>query len=455
MPIDVLSEANRAVLWHHIMTRSSPPEADRIRWLLTGIATGRLASLLDDVQRTPTLVIVRDSSGAIVYRSQALMAGEAGLGHEEARAHATARGATTPQFFSASLESWGLVRFICVPLSNGQGLYLQVGQPLGDVGETLALVVTASLLLIPAVLALTSVGGLAIARRALAPMDRMRITLEAIEAQDLSRRIDVGAKEAEVGRLADAVNRLLDRLERAFASLRKFAGDASHQLQTPLTVMKGSVDVALSAPRDAQAYRDVLEEVGQEADTMTAILADLRAFSLADAGLRAAGDAPLDLSAALAEAADIIAALGESAGINVDVSIEPGLFVRGDAVRLQQVVFNLGENAVKYSLPGMRVALVLAREGEDAVLRVSDAGPGIAEQDLPHIFDRFYRARRAGQRTEGSGLGLAIARRIVEAHGGRITVQSRPGAGACFAVHLALSPGPDVRSLLEAPRILA
>ncbi len=416
-------------------------EAAQITSLLADVPSpDQMAAVLDDARGHESLVLVRDASGRMLYGSAALSAGEPALGRHEVLVHAAARGARRAQFFSAVLESAGTVRFICVPLPNPRGLYLQVGQPIGEVGETLRFFTAASLVLIPLVLAVTSFGGLVIARRALAPMDRIRTTLEDIEAQDLSRRIDVHPREVELGQLVGTLNRLLDRLARAFASLREFAGDASHQLQTPLTVMKGSIDVALSAPRDSNAYREVLEQVAEEADRMSAILMDLRALSLADAPVHASSGPSVHLSEVVSEAADLIVALAEPSDLVVDVSIEPRIFVQGDAVRLQQIVFNLGENAVKYSRPGERITISLARDGGHAVLTVSDSGVGIQEEDLPHIFDRFYRSRRAGHRTEGAGLGLAITRRIVEAHGGRIVVQSRPGAGARFTVHLTLAP---------------
>lgn len=398
----------------------------------------QLARVLDSVRGGESLVLVMNASGELVYRSAALRAGEPALGRHEVLIHAATKGATRAQFFTAVLQSAGAVRFICLPLPNQRGLYLQVGQPIGEVGDTLRFVMATSLVLIPIVLALTGLGGLVIARRALAPMERIRTTLEAIQAEDLSRRIDVHPREVELGQLVGTLNRLLDRLARAFASLREFAGDASHQLQTPLTVMKGSIDVALSGPQDPVAYREVLEQVAQEADTMSVILVDLRSLSLADAPVNRA-TSPVDLSAVISEAAELIVALGETADIPVALSIEPGIFVRGDAVRLQQVVFNLGENAVKYSRPGERVLISLGRDDAQAVLRVSDSGAGIPEEDLPHIFERFYRAGRAAQRAEGTGLGLAIVRRIVDAHGGQIDVRNRPGAGACVTVRLNLA----------------
>ncbi len=417
-------------------------EGAHITALLADASTpAQLAYVLDNVRGGESLVLVMDASGELIYRSAALRAGEPALGRHEVLIHAATRGATRAQFFTAVLQSAGTVRFICLPLPNPRSLYLQVGQPIGEVGETLRFFTAASLVLIPVVLAITGVGGIVIARRALAPMERIRTTLEAIQAEDLSRRIDVHPRELELGQLVGTINRLLDRLARAFASLREFAGDASHQLQTPLTVMKGSIDVALSGPRDATAYRDVLEQVAQEADTMTVMLMDLRSLSLADAPVNAARGPSVHLSAVISESAELIVALGETSDIQVDVSVAQDILVRGDAVRLQQVVFNLGENAVKYSRPGGRIVISLARDGAHAVLTVSDAGVGIADEDLPHVFERFYRARRATQRADGTGLGLAIVRRIVEAHGGRIAVQSRAGAGSCFTVRLKLAAG--------------
>jgi len=415
-------------------------EAEQITALLVDVASpGQVAAALDSGVGVESLVLVLNASGAMVYRSQALRDGEPALARHEVLVHAATIGATRAQFFTAVLESAGTVRFICLPLPNPRGLYLQVGQPIGEVGETLRFLTVASLVLIPVVLAVTGFGGLVIARRALAPMERMRTTLETIQAEDLSRRIDVHPRERELGQLVGTLNRLLDRLARAFASLREFAGDASHQLQTPLTVMKGSIDVALSAPRDSNTYREVLGQVAQEADTMSAILMDLRALSLADAPVQSSSGPSVHLSDIVSEAADLLVALAEPSDLGVDVSIESGIFIRGDAIRLQQVVLNLGENAVKYSRPGGRITIGLTRDGAQTALTVSDSGTGIAADDLPHIFERFYRSRRAGQGADGTGLGLAIARRIVEAHGGRIAVESRAGAGAVFTVRLPLA----------------
>ena len=404
-----------------------------------GVGTDPVAAA-GRLQDAPALLMLRDSAGQMVFRSSALASGEASLGQHDALVHAAMQGRSSPQFFTTAIETVGAVRFICVPVRSRGDLYLQIGQPIGDVDETLRFFRTAALVLIPVVLVLTSVGGFLLAGRALAPMERIRNALETIQTEDLSRRIDVHPREAELVGMVASLNALLDRVARAFASLREFAGDASHQLQTPLTVMKGSVEIALSSPRDADSYRETLSEVAQETDTMTAILADLRTLSLADAPLAERAAAPVDVSEVFSDAADIITALGESCGVVVDSRMAGDLFVHGDRVRLQQILFNLGDNAVKYSRPGDRVTITLARDGPAAVLTVRDAGIGISPEDLPRIFDRFYRARGAGQRAGGSGLGLAIVRRIVEAHGGRVTAEAAAGAGATFVVRLPIAP---------------
>ena len=393
-----------------------------------------LVKAISTVRDPPPLLMIRDNAGLMLYRSPALASHEATLGAHDALVHAATEGRPEAKFFATQISTLGTVRFICVP-TTPQGLfYIQIGEPIGDVAETLRHFRTATLVLVPVVLLLTSVGGYILAGRALAPVARISDNLEAIQAEDLSRRIDLDPREAELGRLVRSVNRLLDRLAGAFASLREFAGDASHQLQTPLTVMKGSIDVALSTERDAQSYRRTLDEISHETDTMKAILADLRALSLADAPLRPeAAVERTNLSLVTAEAVEILAALGEASGVRVVADVATDVIVRGDRARLQQVLFNLGENAIKYSSEGDNVTVALTSTVSEAVLTVGDTGSGISSEDLPHIFDRFYRGQGA-KRASGSGLGLAIARRIVEAHGGSIAVCSSATEGTRFTV---------------------
>ena len=213
----------------------------------------------------------------------------------------------------------------------------------------------------------------------------------------------------------------------------------SHQLQTPLTVMKGTLDVALSASRDTEEYRRVLTDLVEEVNDVVAVVEGLHALSVADARLPDADRGSVDLADSCHEAADIITALGESQGIRLDTAIQSGVQVRGDVVRLMQILLNLGDNAVKYSAEGGCIRIGLAVDSGQAVLAVSDQGKGIPEEQLGRIFDRFCRLDESRAGVAGTGLGLAIVKRIAEAHGGTVSVDSRVGEGSVFTVRLPLA----------------
>lgn len=278
--------------------------------------------------------------------------------------------------------------------------------------------------------------GWKVVKRALAPVRTVTATLEDIQATDLSRRVDVNPSDRDLGALVASLNHLLARLQRAFDSLRQFAGDVSHEIQTPLTVIKGAVDAGL---RDPGRTGDPawLSSLADEVENIRAIVVDLQSLALADAPIT--DTALVSLTEIVGEASDIVVALGELRNVSVYRSVEEGITLRGDQTRLKQVVLNLGDNAVKYTRAGGHVTIRLEAADGNATLRITDTGIGISEQHLPRLFDRLFRTESAGQRAEGTGLGLAIVKRIVEAHRGMVEVQSRPGAGSTFTVRLPLS----------------
>jgi len=418
-------------------------EATRLSASLAGVPLNdqTVGAVLKTSRGEPGFVMLRDPRGALLYRSDSLGQLDPALGQHEAFVHATMQTGTHPQFFTAEVPS-GIIRFMCVPLGTPATEYLQVGIVLGDVRSTLGSVRLLSWVLIPLVLVLTSSGGLLIARRALLPIESINRTLQAIQAADLSRRIDVHTTDEELAELVTTLNALLARLERAFASMREFAGDVSHQLQTPLTVMKGSLDVALAAPRDAPRFERLLHELQEEVEDMSAIIADLGRLSVADLPPSRQGVSPIDLSRAWRDASELIAALGEAKGVHVQSDIDEQMSAWGDEVRLKQVVLNLGDNGVKFTEPGGRVTIAATRDADWAVLQVSDTGIGIAAEDLSRVFQRFYRAAQPANSAPGTGLGLAIAKRIVEAHGGTIAVESTYGQGTHFTARLPLAITP-------------
>jgi len=328
--------------------------------------------------------------------------------------HAATIGAEAARFFNVNLERFG--------------------EPVGEVRAMLRTIALSWLPLIPLVFLLATASGWLIARRSLAPMRDVSDTLGKIHATDLAQRVDVHATDEELSGLVATINHLLDRLQRAFDALRQFAGDVSHQIQTPLTVMKGTMNAARRRREWSDEDRVLFNSLAEEVDEMSAIVVDLRSFALADMQVQAATD--VDLSGVVAEAADIIAALGELQSVEVEADIPPGVVVRGDAGRLKQVVLNLGDNAVKYTPAGGRVTIRLRTAPQDVVIEVTDTGVGIAAEYLPRLFDRLFRADAADRSPTGTGLGLAIAKRIVEVHGGRIKVQSQFGQGSTFAVYL-------------------
>lgn len=383
-------------------------------------------------------VIVRSRTGDVVYQSPLLQVTQPDIGQHHVLVHAASHGASTAEFFTTELEGWGTMRFICLPLDSPVAAYLQVGIPLGEVEATLRSMIGTSLTLIPVVLTLMGVGGWIVAGRALAPMQAIDETLRSIQATDLSRRIQVRGVDEELGRLVASLNQLLGRLEQSFASMKEFAADVSHQLQTPLAVMRSSLEVLSAAPEAPVDSRQTLADVVEEIDEMAAVLADLRTLSLADSGPDGDRPGPVDISKTVFEAAEIVEALAEAKGVALRTSIRPDLTVRGSAVALKQVVLNLADNAVKYTTSGGLVRVDLDAEAHAAVLRVADTGAGIPADQISRVFEPFYRAAQGARSTGGTGLGLAIVKRIVGAHGGSIQVDSQPGEGSTFTVRVPL-----------------
>ena len=289
---------------------------------------------------------------------------------------------------------------------------------------------------VPAIL----VGGW-IAGRALEPVDRMITEVREItDGRSLHRRVAVPMERDELGRLAETLNQMMTRLERSFAALRRFTADASHELKTPLTVVRAGVERAITRPGMPQEALAPLEETLQEVNRMTELLNSLLTLARADEGRADLHLEPVDLREIIEEAGETGELLAEHAGVGIEIRLPPQPVVLAvDRSRMRQLALNLIENAVKYTPRGGQVSVELAGNDGRVVFTVADTGIGIAPGDLPHVFDRFWRADSARTRTSeraGTGLGLAICKWIAEAHGGTIEVQSRPGRGTTFTVGL-------------------
>ena len=297
------------------------------------------------------------------------------------------------------------------------------------------------LLIAPVILAGAAVVGYWLAGTSLRPVEGIMDEVEAIsDGRSLHRRLAVPISGDEMARLALTVNGMLARLEQSFASLHRFTADASHELKTPLMVLRAGVERALVHPGIPAEILQSLDETLAQINQMSEMVENLLTLARADEGRAPLAVEEGDLRDVIGDVAETAGMLGESAGITVrsDIPAEP-VTMAVDRHRIREMLLNLVTNAIKYTPAGGTVALVLTQEDGAVVFTVADTGIGIAPGDLPHIFERFWRADPARSRTgerPGTGLGLAITKWIAEAHGGSITVQSRPGRGSVFTVRL-------------------
>ncbi len=300
-----------------------------------------------------------------------------------------------------------------------------------------------SLLVVSPLIVLSALAvGWLLSSRALSPVRGMIDELEAIsDGRSLHRRLAPGGPEPdELGRLANALNALLARLETSFGALRRFVADASHELKTPLMVMRAGVERALTDPVTAPQTMVPLEETLQEIQRTTELVDTLLTLARVDEGRMELHKEPVDLVEVFHEAFETAQILGEDAGVTVALDVPEGpVVVDADSGRLRQLVMNLTENAVKYTLAGGSVWISLTVTARTATISIRDTGIGIAPGDVGRVFDRFWRADQARSRTgdrPGIGLGLSICKWIAEAHGGSIGLTSRPGRGSTFTVTL-------------------
>lgn len=335
------------------------------------------------------------------------------------------------------------IRLVSLPIEveGRAGYAIQVGTSLRPVNAflraTRLLLVTTSAAVLTAVVV---TGGL-VARSALRPIDRIVAMARGIGESNLSQRLPHPGTEDEIGRLTITLNEMLDRIERSVAAQRRFTADASHELRSPLSRLRAELEVTLRRPRSAAEYEAVLRSSLEEVERLSRLSGALLTLTRLDAGERPGRpETSAALTPVVREAMERLEAEAARRGVTLHFEPSPALAVPVAADLLALVVGNLLDNAVKFSPRGGRVQIRAFAEGTEACLAVADSGPGIAADEVPRLFERFYRgdASRSPD-TPGAGLGLAIAHAIVRAHSGRITVASRPGAGATFTVHLPLA----------------
>lgn len=286
------------------------------------------------------------------------------------------------------------------------------------------------------VLLLGLVGGWVLASRAIRPIEDISTTAVKIAAGDLSQRINAADTDNELDRLAGVLNSTFARLEASFAQQAQFTADAAHELRTPVSVLLTQAQTALKQERSAADYRATIEVCQRAAQRMRGLLESLLELARLDAGQEPMKKVLFDLGDTVRECVDLVRPLAQERNIKIETDL-PTLEWVGDMDRLAQVVTNLLTNAIHYNKDGGSVRVAVSRQKHEALITVADNGVGISEEDLPRIFERFYRADKSRSNAKGrTGLGLAISKAIVEAHGGRFEVSSELGKGTTITLHL-------------------
>ena len=318
---------------------------------------------------------------------------------------------------------------------------VQVGESLAQLNAALHSVALELVLIAPCILLLGALGSYWLASRAFVPIDRLTRTTQQIQAGDLHQRVPVPRTHDEVHRLATTLNEMISRLDEAFRRQRRFVADASHELRTPVAVIRSMTDLALLEELTLQESRQMLGNINSEAERLSHLISELLALARSDEGKTLLELEPIRLDhlvEGVVANAEIMAMEHYTA---LHVHITKSVTVLGDEARLIQALINLLDNAIVYTNAGGHITVSVEQREHTAELTIRDTGIGIAPEHIPHLFERFYRVDPARVRTDGnsSGLGLAIVEWVIHAHGGTITVESQVGQGSTFFITLPLA----------------
>jgi two-component system OmpR family sensor kinase len=290
---------------------------------------------------------------------------------------------------------------------------------------------------VPLLIALAAFGGYWLASRGLAPLGWMAAQAREITGSNLHKRLDIGSATQELAVLSASFNELLARLDQSFDSMRRFVADASHELRTPIAIIRGEADVALTQDRSPAEYQASLNIVLDEGRRLSRLVDDLLNLARADAGHVKLRIEELYLNDLVVECCRSVQPLAAARTIALDCQAADDVPFRGDPGLLRRLIVNLLDNAIRYTPQGGRVSAALADEGTQVRISVADTGCGIPADAVPHVFDRFYRVDQGRSREDGGfGLGLAIVKWIAESHGGAVALSSQPAQGATFTVSL-------------------
>jgi len=314
---------------------------------------------------------------------------------------------------------------------------VSVGYTISDIQGTMNQLFMIQLIAVPVILLISLLGGLILSKLSLKPIDAITRTAEEITASNLARRIPETDSKDEVGHLTSTFNKMIRRLDNSFAQIKKFTSDASHELRTPLTILQGELEVALHSEKTTDEYEIILVSALEEVGRLTNVVETLLDLSRAESGQIKMNFTESNLSKLMLDITEDAEVLAEMKGISVTSNISENVVLKYDSPRIHQALLNIVDNAIKYSNPDGKVNIELKNGKSNAVIVISDSGMGIEENEVEHIFDRFYRIDKArSSDIQGSGLGLSIVKWIVDAHNGKITVTSQLRKGTTFVLTL-------------------
>jgi len=328
------------------------------------------------------------------------------------------------------------LRMITIPIMENKKVtsVVQVGTSLEDFDETIKKLLLIMIISIPSSICVTIVVGYFMAKKALKPVDQIRRAAIKISSSNLDERIDIGGRKDELGRLAETFNAMIGRLKDAFQRINQFSIDVSHELKTPLTILKGETEVALRKEREKHDYQILLMSNLEEIDRMSCIIDDLLLLSKADMKEIKLNVEEVALRDLIMDVCMDMKVVADKKNVELEASELEDIRLKGDELKLRRMLLNIVENGIKYSQVGGKVSVSSCQNNGYVKIDVKDNGIGISEEDIKYIFDRFYRADRSRKRESGSGLGLSISRWIAEAHQGSIEVISQPAQGSKFTI---------------------
>jgi heavy metal sensor kinase len=390
-----------------------------------------LDELIEHSSLTPvgTRFRIANGEGQWVYQPSST----AGWGASVPRGELPPRGRT-----ETVMQKGKPIRVLTAALSSG---VIQIGAPIDEFAEMLDAFTWTALLASPVLLLLASAGGYWMSRRALAPVEQIARTAAEIETKNLSERLPVRGTGDELDHLSVTLNAMLGRLEGSFRRITQFTADASHELRTPIAIVRTKAEVIRKKPRREEEYTEALDLILAESERITQLIENLMLLARSDAQAEETAWEHVDLAGLALSTHSEAAVLAQAACVRLADFHPCECAVSGDPNSLRRLMLILLDNAIKYSYPGSEVQIVLSRcrqgNREMAVFEVKDHGRGIAPEDLPHVFERFYRGSKdRSRKIDGIGLGLSIAQTITYRHGGEIQIESELGVGSTARVWL-------------------